>query len=207
MRKELLTVLTDADYEVFYPLAQLKSDLVITSGLLDAKLKRLRMAAVRISEQTARCVIIPASIRARFDAPVYDCDAYGISGGYKEGLDRTINGLDLPGPVIAITSITEKATALATSIYRLTNNRVQWLDANGRLAKRYATDELTVVYTAGFAPTHPDRATIQQAVFEIIAHWNEYPGEVNETSPLALPQTASLILNSFWRSASNSRRI
>lgn len=212
MNIELVTPPSPAAYEEFYPMAQLKSDLRITDFKQEARLCRMRAAAVQQAGQTARCVIIPTQFQAVLDRPRYKGDEFGISGRWIDP-DKSIKSVRLlQGPVLAIDSIYDGTELRAASRYRLvrpTGQRgiadIHWLNVDGFREDFYPTTGLFIKYTAGFISTDPDRESMRQAVFEIIAHWNETPGEINDSSPLALPQTAMQILAAFWTSSVNRR--
>ncbi|MET0465314.1 MAG: hypothetical protein ABW007_19285 [Chitinophagaceae bacterium] len=209
MRTQVLTAPSDADFETFYPLAQIKADLVIASDKHNERLKRLLRAAVRVSGQAARCVILPTTQRTYFNPPVYKNDCFGLTARWIDR-DRTINGLVVQGPLISITSILDGSDTVNPSLYEDQSDnsakgtgRIGWRNPDGTpLLTRYARNPLTVEYVAGFTdPT--DIATIKQAVFEIMANWHMNPGEVAEMTVQSVPKSALTILAAYWSSRTN----
>jgi len=214
MTTELLTPPLETAFEAFYPLAQLKSDLVIVSPKIDNKLKRMLRAAVQLAGQTARCVILPTQYISYFDKPRYSCDPYGINGKWVDS-DQTRNGIAIPnGPIISIDEVLDGTTSILPAKYRLSrpdNRRASasllWLDENGVSTTYTIKSQLAVKYTAGFDELNPNRPSMVHVCFEIIAHWLSTPGEVNDYSALAIPQSALSLLAGFWSSQVNRRII
>ncbi len=212
MQTEVITPPTDGDYETFYPIAQIRKDLVVASTTYDDRLKRMLRAAVHVCGQTARIIILPTTLRVRFDAPTYKTDCFGVLGKMIDK-DFTMNGLYLKGPVVSITSLSDGVTALTENtdfeVVRDENTkglgRIAWMEAGEPVRERVADKRLTCTYIAGFSTTNPDRPTIVQAVFEVMAHYWTTPGEINDYAALAIPQSALQILQGFWTSRINRR--
>lgn len=197
MRVTITTKSTPQQAETFLPLADVKAALRVRHTHEDAKIRRMRNAAIVNAENYARIAILQKTVRCVVRGITYRGDEFQVSRGLNDP-DRINAGIKLPFPLVKeITSIKGipregEMEDIDSDIYDLEDNkRVTW---NKKLP-RFPNYE--IIYVSGYAalPETLEWDALRNAVNEMVQDAYDNPA-----SARGIPKSAKQSLNPFFNS-------